>query len=83
MNETNGNSTKLIVDRVAFGISFVVISITLCNFVHIPVLLYLALVFLSTLVGYPVSIVALRVIDRVLEILEERRKQTSQGPKTP
>jgi hypothetical protein len=45
MQVTNWGARKLRVDRIAFGILFIVISSLLCVFVHVSVLLYFALYF--------------------------------------
>lgn len=50
-------------DWIAFTILFVVISSLLCTFVHIPVDLYLALLFISGLIAYIISTTLVRWFD--------------------
>jgi hypothetical protein len=69
---------KLRIDRIAFAILFVVISSVLCFFVHISILLYFALLFLSGLIAFIVSTALLRWFDRMLAAIEERRARYRQ-----
>jgi hypothetical protein len=71
---------KLRMDRIAFGILFVVISSILCVFVHISVFLYFALLFLSGLIAFFVSNAVLHWSERVINGLAGRRKQPWRRP---
>jgi hypothetical protein len=66
MQVTNWGARKLRVDRIAFGILFIVISSLLCVFVHVSVLLYFALLFLSGITAFFVSNAVLRWCERAI-----------------
>jgi hypothetical protein len=66
---------KLTKDGITFGILFIVISSFLCSFVHFPVLLFFALIFLSGLIAFYVSGTLLRWFDRMLAAIDERRSR--------
>jgi hypothetical protein len=66
---------KVRTDWIAFGILFVVISSILCLFVHVSVLLYFALLFLSGLIAFFVSNAVLRWIERMVVGVAERNTE--------
>lgn len=60
---TGSGTRRLRKDWIAFAILFVVISSLLCTFVHIPVDLYFALLFVSGLIAFLVSTALVRWFD--------------------
>jgi len=62
----NWGPRKLRMDWIAFTILFVVISSLLCVLVHVSILLYFALLFLSGLIAFFVSNALLRWAERAI-----------------
>lgn len=74
MYGSDRGSRRLRKDWIAFAILFVIISSLLCTFVHIPVPLYFALLFVSGLIAYIISTTLLRWF--------ENRRTAPYGKKT-
>jgi hypothetical protein len=78
MSETDWWPPKLTIDRIAFGITFVVISSILCWVANVSVFVYFPLVFLSLLIALIVSKPLLRWFERMVMAMEERRTRSRQ-----
>ena len=69
---------KLTIDRLAFGIPFVVISSVLCWLANVSVFIYFPLLFLSFLTAFLISKAFLRWFERTLLLMEQRRARERQ-----
>jgi len=78
MHATDWWPPKLTIDRIAFGIPFVVISSVLCWFANVSVFVFFPLLFLSVLFAFIVSKSLLRWFERMLLAMDERRARNRQ-----
>jgi hypothetical protein len=78
MTGTDWWPPKLTIDRIAFGIPFVVISSVLCWFANVSLFVFFPVLFLSVLFAFIVSKPLLRWFERMFPGIDEIRTRDRQ-----
>jgi len=78
MSGTDWWPPKLTIDRIAFGIPFVVISSVLCWFANVSLFVFFPVLFLSVLFAFIVSKPLLRWFERMFPGIDEIRTRDRQ-----